>query len=407
MISQSKETQTVLTVYLGVYNGREYLDGIRAQLQNQDLRDFHLVVVDNDSEDDSWQHLQQWKEVFGERIKLYRNERNLGGGGSLINAINSGWIDTPWFAQIHQDDNYFPNHLSTLDSNIRKSPNDVIAFCTSMASIDQQGKQLPVKARAMWLSQSTSPESSFLLNLRSQALSWPSSAFKTEQFRTCFKYWHSPTFSDTEATLLLCGLGEFRYLQIETMAYRENPTSESHVIQTIEGRLGAAISLARVLSSHHFYGIISRIEPASRRKFYLELMAGISIRLSNSSAGDLVKIIATEACWKSWQGSEQESANWLSTVYKSVDSKFTPKLIEQLAGIPRTSIDKILAERLQKLLDVPATIEPIALKSSTDINCLNQIYLRFPLRIRIMIFKKYSRVRGLINSNYYWKFRWK
>lgn len=407
MINHAEDDQILLTAYLGVYNGSEYLDDLCKQLQAQDLKDFQIVVVDNKSDDDSWERVQAWKSIFGDRIRLYRNERNLGGGGSLLNAINSGWIQTPWFAQIHQDDSYFPNHLLTLDTNIRSSSKYVVALCTSMASMNRPGERLPVKGRAMWLLKSSSPESSFLLNLRSQALSWPSSAMKTEEFKNCFKYWHSPTFSDTEATLLLCGFGEFQYIQIETMAYRENPTSESHIIRKNEALLGAAIGLTRVFCSSNFAGIISKIDPASRSKFYLELMSGISVRLSNSSVADFVKIIASEICWVSWQGSEQESANWLSVMYKSVDSRFTPDLIELLAGIPPASSDQLLAQRLRRLVQSHGSEETPSLISSVKISFLNRIYLKLPLKVRVMIFRFYSRCKSLGNPSFYWNFRWK
>jgi glycosyltransferase involved in cell wall biosynthesis len=223
-----------LTVFLGIYNGSQYLESLRAQLRDQTDRNFRIVVVDNASEDFSWQQLQSWKSEFGDAIVLYKNQQNLGGGGSLDNALREGLIKTPWFAMWHQDDFYLPNHIETLTKEINKVPETVVGICTSMGSMSNDGTYLNTPPRASWLIDDTSQINSFLVNLGVQAFSFPTAAVRTDAFLESFAHWHSPSFSDTETTLNLVTKGELRYVKKETIKYRENPDSESHVVNSFD-----------------------------------------------------------------------------------------------------------------------------------------------------------------------------
>ena len=209
-----------LTVFIGIYNGEKYLESLQKQLLSQTYQDFHLVVIDNFSTDNSWEALAGWQAIFGEKLILRRNDMNLGSGGSLAKTLDSGLISTQWFTTIHQDDDYFTGHLEKLVETIQSSSDDVVAVCTGMASMDENSQSLPTPPRASWLVGDYSTPHSFLINLRTQTLSFPTTAFRTKEFSQCFRFWHSPTFSDTETTLLLCGHGEFRYISQETMRYR-------------------------------------------------------------------------------------------------------------------------------------------------------------------------------------------
>ena len=100
-----------ITVFLGIYNGENFLLSLKNQLKSQKFHDFILVVVDNASTDNSFEKLSAWKSDFGDRVTLYRNDKNLGGGGSLHKALSERYIKTEWFVTLHQDDFYLPNHL--------------------------------------------------------------------------------------------------------------------------------------------------------------------------------------------------------------------------------------------------------------------------------------------------------
>jgi hypothetical protein len=251
-----------------------------------------------------------------------------------VSALNSGLIQSKWFTTMHQDDFYFEGHLEKLITTIQNSLDDVVAVCTGMASMNEEARPIPSPPRASWLVNDNSAPSSFLIHLRAQTLSFPSAAFRTDVFSECFRYWHSPTFSDTETTLMLCGHGEFRYIPEETMRYRENPQSESHVVNSTEAIFGAAIGLSRVFTSEEFRKVLKKVNRTERGLFYSELMSSIEIRLRESNLLYFVKILASEACANSWEYKESQPSILLSDFYQAMNSRFTQKLLSNLSGEP-------------------------------------------------------------------------
>jgi glycosyltransferase involved in cell wall biosynthesis len=400
----SEQTQ-ILTVFIGVYNGERYLDSLQTQLVSQTFQNFQLIIVDNSSTDGSWEALNRWQEVFGEKLLMRRNDTNLGGGGSLVGALKSGLINTEWFTALHQDDYYFAGHLEKLAATIRSSPDDVVAICTGMASMDERSETIPTPPRASWLVDECSPPSSFLINLRTQTLSFPTSAFRTKEFTKSFRYWHSPTFSDTETTLLLCGHGEFRYIREETMRYRENPQSESHVVNSLEALLGAGISLMRVFASDEFRTVLGKVNHKERGLFFSELMSSIEVRLRDSSLLYIVKIFASEVCASAWGYKEPRSSVLLSEFYRALDSKFTYTLLSNLSGEPVPEPKRGLNEELRLLSG--ALTEEVFRQHSRKKTQLNILFSKLPVRFRIVIFRVYVRVFAIKQPNHYWNTFWK
>lgn len=396
-----------LTIFIGIYNGIPYLDSLKQQLINQDHNEVPIVVVDNCSNDDSWNALQTWKQVFGSRLTLHRNPVNLGAGGSLDAALKSGLIKTEWFTTMHQDDFYLENHIEALIKEIDKDDPRVVAICTLMGSMDEKGITQPTPPRAAWLVSNTSQVDSFLLNLRTQALSWPTSAFRTKEFIQCFAPWHSPTFSDTETTLKLCGYGEFRYIQTETIKYRENPNSESHVINLLESTIGASIGLTRIFSSPEFAQVLSKVEERDRSDFYQELVASIKTRLGSSSLSDFVQILATEECCRTWSYSELQSSKSLAEVYASVGSEFSSTLIASQIN-ERTPISN---QDMEETLRIIANRKGEMILGRASIKNRNKVLIRniskLPLSVRKRLFKIYVHLNSIKNPDYYWNIFWK
>ena len=390
---------------MGIYNGERYLESLQKQLLSQTYQDFQLVVIDNCSTDNSWEILAGWPAIFGEKLILRRNELNLGGSGSLAKALSLGLISTHWFTMIHQDDDYFADHIEKLVETIRSSPTNVVAVCSGMASMNENAQSLPSPPRASWLVDDYSTPSSFLINLRTQTLSFPSAAFRTKEFSQCFRFWHSPTFSDTETTLLLCGHGEFRYIPQETMRYRVNPHSESRVINPVERLLGATIGLSRVFTSEEFRTVLSNVDLSQRGVFFDELMSSIEIRLRESSLLYLVKILASEACANAWEYTESRPSSLLSEFYNAANSRFTQTLLSNLSGEPVPEPNRELSEKL-RILSGDLSQE-IFNQHSRRKSSLNSIFSKLPLALRIVIFRVYVRVFAIKQPNHYWNAFWK
>jgi hypothetical protein len=394
-----------ITVFLGIYNGKQYLQSLKEQLASQTFQDFLIVVVDNSSTDNSFEELVSWKSFFGDRLSLYRNEQNLGGSGSLSRALTERYIETEWFVFLHQDDYYLPNHLEVIIKTLAEVPATVVAICTGMGSMDENGNSQTPPPRAAWLVDDNSAVGSFLINLRFQTLSFPSAAFKSKEFAECFRYWHSPAFSDTECTLYLCSYGEFRYLRTETMKYRENSQSESHVINPLEAFFAASISLSRVFTSREFASILRLVEPTDRGRFYSELVNSIELRIANSPLRHFVKILATEECSRVWEYRESAPNIALSSIYDGVGSEFSSKLLARLARHEPAKASSDLEEALLELSRVKAV--EISKSASKSRSTLWSLVSHFPLPVRRKLFRAYVRIYAIKEPTHYWNAHWR
>jgi glycosyltransferase involved in cell wall biosynthesis len=398
---------SALTVFLGIYNGERYLESIKQQLLGQTNRNFNILVVDNCSTDNSWKKLQDWTDVFGSSLTLIRNEKNVGAGGSLGNALKKNLIETEWFAMMHQDDFYLENHFDSIIQEINRSGNEIVGICTLMGSMDNEGETQPSRPRAAWLIDDESQINSFLVNLRLQAFSFPTAAVRTNVFSDSFAQWHSPSFSDTETTLNLVTRGKLRYLKVETMRYRENPESESHVINSLESTIGASLGITRVVTSSDFRKFVKSVGNEDRGKFYLELISGIENRIMDSSLREYVKILATEECSYAWEYLEPESTKSLTNTFCAIGSNFTSSMLANRIGMDMPSLDKNLEQTLRSF---SANLGEITF-GHNKISKSNQKYRKlisiFPLKVRMLIFKIYVRLRAVKQPTYYWNVFWK
>ena len=398
----------LLTVYLGIYNGYDYLDSLHEQLTNQTYQDFNLLIVDNASTDGSLKKLDLWKESFSGRITVIANETNLGGAGSLDFVLRNGTIETPWFATLHQDDFYLENHLEVLKDEIINAETNVVAVCTLMRSMGEKGNSQGTPPRAAWLVDSNSQLDDFLMNLRTQSLSFPSSAFHTKTFLTCSAPWHSPTFGDTETTLNLVTKGSLKYIQKETMLYRENPTSESHVINQLQSKIGAGLGLARVFSKDEFKNLLNNVPNDDRASFCLEVYDGIDIRVGDSALADFLKLLFVETCFQTWGYSEGESVKVGLESYIAVDSKFTSELIARLSKMAPNTKNELLTRNLMEFSNQYTTELLLQYRNPTQFSkSLKYIFNLMPLYVRKKLFRFYVHLRAVKQPNYHWNVFWR
>ena len=318
----------VLTLFVGLYNASKYLDSIMHEIVTQTHKDVFIVIVDNNSEDDTWERVGEFLEILPGRVVICRNKFNMGGLGSLL--LNIDLVRTEWFSLIHQDDIYMSHHFETIVRAIKSSDEDVITVSTSMASIDSEGKILGRSIRSQWLIKDFNQPNMFLANMRAQTVPWPSTAFKTEPFNAVKGYWTSSAFSDTEMTLLLSAHGKFRFIDQETMFYRENPHSESHLVTTDDREMTTFLSLARVFNSQEFTEILRMVEREDRDKFIRELDKGIENRLTSTFALLAVKTMSHEILSKEWGFSNVAVVESLKIDYTQFASNQSVELLQRV-----------------------------------------------------------------------------
>jgi glycosyltransferase involved in cell wall biosynthesis len=96
-----------VTVLMTVYNGRGYLRTAIDSVLTQTFEDFELLIIDDCSTDDSAEIILAYDDS---RIRLIRNERNLGQVASLNRGL--GEARGEYVARLDQDDACLPERLA-------------------------------------------------------------------------------------------------------------------------------------------------------------------------------------------------------------------------------------------------------------------------------------------------------
>jgi glycosyltransferase involved in cell wall biosynthesis len=319
-----------LTLFLGIYNGEKYIDSLFEQIQAQENQKFHILVVDNNSSDQSRKMFGEWKKIYKDNFQFVKNQVNYGGHGSMFKNMDK--IKTPWFCTLHQDDFYKPNHTSTINELILTSNKNTVGMSTTMGSMSNSGKVLNSKPRVTWFSSDLDEPGQFLQNVKAQSVPFPATAFNLRVFKNTVVPFHSPTFSDTEQTLRMLGYGSFIVSHKETMFYRENPDSESHTINSKERTIGAAVGLSRVFNSKEFDQVLNKIAENKRSVFATQLIDALSHRIADNELLITTQTIALEVMITKWGYVDKNLSSLLGKNYANLSSPQSVNIISNLSG---------------------------------------------------------------------------
>ena len=108
------------SVILPVYNGSEFLSEAIDSVLNQTYYNFELIIVDDNSNDDSAQIIKNYDD---ERIKYFKNKKNKERSFSRNLGISKSNYN--WITFIDYDDKFEPNRLDCLKNEIKKNINNL------------------------------------------------------------------------------------------------------------------------------------------------------------------------------------------------------------------------------------------------------------------------------------------
>ena len=123
----------MISIALAAYNGDKYITEQIDSILSQSIKDIEVVICDDSSTDNTWNILNEYKRKDN-RIRLYRNESNLGFKKNFERAISLCQGD--YIALSDQDDVWTTDHLQVLLNIIG---NRFVA-CGNAKIIDEEGK---------------------------------------------------------------------------------------------------------------------------------------------------------------------------------------------------------------------------------------------------------------------------
>lgn len=101
-------THKKVTVVMPAYNGEKYVESAIKSILEQTLKDFELIIVDDCSTDSTWKIIQQFAKK-DKRIKVFRNQKNLGLSLTLNKALKLA--NGKYIARADNDDLSYPSRL--------------------------------------------------------------------------------------------------------------------------------------------------------------------------------------------------------------------------------------------------------------------------------------------------------
>ncbi len=213
-----QKAKPILSVILPCYNAEAFLQYSIPSILNQSFTNFELLIIDDGSIDDSYKICNCYAEEDN-RIKLYRNERNLG----VVRTLNRG-IDLSngaYIARMDADDisdlQRFEKQLNYLETN-----KVVSVIGTRAQAIDLDGKKLNSKSNIYLEKETIQFSALFTQPLFHGSVFGKAAVFKEN------KYGKDSKAEDFELWLRMISKGiEIENLDETLYYYRINPNSVS------------------------------------------------------------------------------------------------------------------------------------------------------------------------------------
>jgi hypothetical protein len=379
------------TVFLGLFEGKQYLQSRIKELETQTSQDFYLLIVDNRSSDFDMNYVQNLlldSPVLKDRYRIIQNPVNLGGLGSF--QLNVDLVQTPWITSFHQDDQYLPNHIASHLQQINNSSDDIISVSTDLGSLGADGKKQPVPPRANWLIETKTQFDLFLAVVAEQVIPFPARSIRTSFVELDQVPWHTAAFSDSEETLRALMRGKHEFIRKQTVLYRENPNSESHIQGQQVRVYSATLGLLRVFGSNEFVNFLQRVQRDNRGEFATKLESAINRRISNSEYAQLLWSMCLEQMTHAWAFEESRTTAATSDMFSKLGQSYTPGILKGILSKLDPSVTTNRDNSAKAIETVSEPLESLKAHRKTILSILFLVVGRLPYFLRRRIFQVHN-----------------
>jgi glycosyltransferase involved in cell wall biosynthesis len=179
-----------VSVLMPVYNASRYLEAAVASIQAQTYPNFELLMVDDASQDDSWEILQRLA-AADPRLRLFRNPHNMGVPRSRNLLFRNAAPESEFLAIMDSDDLALPERLSRQVSFLQSHP-QLQGVGSALDIINEEGQIIASRSyecdpvRILRQALTANPFAHPSLMLRRSLLS--SVGHYNESFRSCEDY---------------------------------------------------------------------------------------------------------------------------------------------------------------------------------------------------------------------------
>lgn len=219
-ITQISAQNDTVSIALAVYNGAVYLPELLASLENQSVKPFELVVLDDCSSDDSLAVINAYPLSFPKRI--YKNEKNSGPVFTFkkLAELCSG----SFISFCDQDDVWLPKKIELSLSQIKKTKTDVPGLVFTDLTVVDENMELVYPS--FWRIRSVFPDFfSFEHILYGNIVTGCTVVINQAMAKELIRMPVNIAMHDWWMALIAFGFGEHRFVNGSTVLYRSHSQS--------------------------------------------------------------------------------------------------------------------------------------------------------------------------------------
>ena len=332
----------LFTVFLGTYNAEPWIVDIIKSLEDQSCEPFSVVIVDNASEDNTVNILENIFDQYSFRnsYQLVKNKKNIGPISTFLDRLDI--FDSEWLIMIHQDDFYHSNHISMLKNQLQKVNDATGLVFSAMQRIDENGNEfLSPPTLASKLSE-TDRISNFILGLQISPVNFPACALRISYLSQLDTSRHTTAFNDMELLLRLMCIADIKYIANETMHYRVYEGNAAAITTDFANDRAALVGLNEVFHSQEFSNLLEQITEEFRQQELINgLDQALKIRIKDPYLQKIGKNLLAETLIRQLKYDVKAATKFLIESFEGLDLKKEVDMVSNLKFVDNYEVVSI------------------------------------------------------------------
>lgn len=215
-----------VNVVIPTYNRLDYLKRALSSVILQTYKDFGLYVIDNASDDGTYEYLSS---ISDKRLEIVRHYTNIGFVGNLNSCLD--FLDAEYLYILHDDDFLEPMYLEVMVNKMDRHPDAVFGHCGATI-INESGE---VIRSHLYNYRDYYDSDNFLiewLNMKGMSIICPSVIYRSDKLRQKgLQFRESLPFSADQGFFVECSaLGGIVYEGRALINYREHENALTQAI---------------------------------------------------------------------------------------------------------------------------------------------------------------------------------
>ena len=141
-VLMAESNAQMVSICIPAFNAAEYLCQAVKSALSQDYSNYEILIVDNDSTDQTASLIEELQKDNSDRIRCYKNDRNIGLVGNLNKCLE--YAKGSYIKLLCADDLLLPGCLKQMAAQL-DAHRQVKLVCSSRLIIDGKGNKLAVK----------------------------------------------------------------------------------------------------------------------------------------------------------------------------------------------------------------------------------------------------------------------